>query len=362
MKKHRNLWPAITDFSNLLMASQQAQKGKRFRDNVLEFNFHLESELFRLQAELKAKTYTPGAYNTFYIFEPKPRMISAAPYRDRVIHHALCNVVAPIFERTLIIDSYANRVGYGSHRALRRFTEFARSSRYILQADIYRYFPSIDHEILKTIIRRKIECRDTLWLIDRIIDCSNPQESVINHFPGDDLLSPLTRRRGLPIGNLISQFMSNWYLNNFDHFIKETLKVKKYVRYVDDFALFADDHTFLKDARLSIEEYLASLRLKIHPVKSQLFKTKYGANFVGFRILPDRIRVRSDSLRRGRIRLRRKLADYHQGKINGQQLAQSTQSWLAHLDHANTWRLKQKIFQSPRLSELFRTPSINFGF
>jgi len=129
MKKHRNLWPAITDFSNLLMAAKQAQKGKRFRENVLEFNFHLESELFRLQAELKAKTYTPGAYNTFYIFEPKPRMISAAPYRDRVIHHALCNIVAPIFERTLIIDSYANRVGYGSHRALRRFTEFARSSR-----------------------------------------------------------------------------------------------------------------------------------------------------------------------------------------------------------------------------------------
>ena len=170
MKRYGNLWTQITDFSNLLSAAQKAQKGKRFRANILAFNYNLEQELQQLQTELQTKTYIPGEYRTFEIKEPKPRMISAAPYRDRVVHHALCNVIAPIFERTLIHDCYANRVGFGSHRALRRFTKFARSSKYVLQCDIRKYFPSIDHEILKSILRRKIKCPDALWLIDTLID------------------------------------------------------------------------------------------------------------------------------------------------------------------------------------------------
>ncbi len=164
-------------------------------------------------------------------------MISAAPYRDRVVHHGLCNIIVPIFERTFIHDSYANRCGFGTHRALRRFTEFARSSRYVLQCDIKKYFPSIDHEILKSLLRRKLKCQNTLWLLDKIIDNSNDQNSPIDYFPGDDLLTPIQRRRGLPIGNLTSQFFRNVYLNGFDHFIKEQLKVKKYIRYLDDFAI-----------------------------------------------------------------------------------------------------------------------------
>ena len=154
-------------------------------------------------------------------------------------------------------------------------------------------------------LRRKIKCRDTLWLIDSIIDNSNEQLVAVEHFQGDDLLAPLQRRRGLPIGNLTSQFFANVYLNGFDHFVKEQLKVSKYLRYVDDFALFADDWGFLAEARLAIEEYLAELRLKIHPVKSQLFATKHGANFLGFRVLPDRIRVRTENLRRGKRKLKK---------------------------------------------------------
>ncbi len=173
---------------------------------------------------------------------------------------------------TFIDDSYANRWGFGTHRALRRFTTFARSSRYVLQCDIKKYFPSIDHAILKTLLHHKIKCKDTLWLIETIIDNSNPQEPMIEHFPGDDLLSPLQRRRGLPIGNLTSQLFANVYLNGFDHFIKEELKCKKYLRYVDDFALFADDREFLAEAQQAIANYLINLRLKLHPVKSQLFE------------------------------------------------------------------------------------------
>ena len=345
MKRHGNLGHQIAEFSNLLLAAKKAQKGKRFRENVLAFNYNLESELFLLQSELQSKTYHPGAYRTFEIFEPKPRMISAAPYRDRVVHHALCNIIAPIFERTFISDSYANRIGFGSHRALHRCTKFARSSKYVSQCDIRKYFPSIDHEILKSQLRRKIKCPDTLWLIDTIINSSNTQEPAIDYFPGDDLLIPLERRRGLPIGNLTSQFFANVYLNSLDHFIKEQIKATKYLRYVDDFALFSDDKIFLDQAKIKIAEYLSNLRLKLHPVKSQIFASKHGINFVGFRILPDRIRVRNHNLRLGRKRLQQMLCDYKNGKIEQREISQSIKSWIAHLEHGDTWRLQQKIFK-----------------
>lgn len=158
MKRHGNLWPQITDFSNLLNASRQAQRGKRFQTNVLNFNYELESNLLQLQEDLLTKSYQPGEYNTFQIVEPKKRMISAAPYRDRVAHHALCNVIGPIFEATFTEDSFANRKGYGTHRALDKFIGYARSNRYVLQCDIRKYFPSIDHQILKRLLRRKIKC------------------------------------------------------------------------------------------------------------------------------------------------------------------------------------------------------------
>ena len=344
MRRHGNLYPKIYKFENLLLAIKKAQKGKRFQDNVLAFNYDLERELIQLHQELSSKTYQPGAYRTFTIREPKTRMISAAPYRDRVVHHALCNIIVPIFERTFIRDSYANREGFGTHRALQRFIEFARSHRYVLQCDIQKYFPSIDHEILKTIIRRKIKCRDTLWLIDNIIDNSNEQFAVIEHFAGDDLLTPIERRRGLPIGNLTSQFFANVYLNGFDHFVKEELKVQNYLRYVDDFAFVSDDQIFLAEVRLAVEEYLSKLRLKIHPIKSQLFETKVGANFLGFRVCPEKIRVRQENLRRARRRLKKLQREYAQGKIDWQDVKQSLNSWVAHLEHGDTWQLRQKIF------------------
>ena len=344
MKRYGNLWPEIVAFENLLLAARKAQKGKRFRPNVLAFNHQLETQLIQLQQDLATKIYRPGPYKTFTIREPKHRLISAAPYRDRVVHHALCNVIVPLFERSFIDDSYANRLGFGNHRALQRFIRFARSSRYVLQCDVKKYFPSIDRKILKSLIRRKLKCPDTLWLIDLILDSSSPQEPVVEYFPGDDLLVPVQRPKGLPIGNLTSQFFANVYLNGFDHFVKEQLKARKYVRYVDDFALFSDDRGFLAEARLAIEQYLATLRLKIHPIKSQLFATRHGANFLGFRIFPDRIRVRAENLRRSRRRLRQLQAAYASGEIDFQALDRSMQSWIAHLDRGDTWRLRQRIF------------------
>jgi RNA-directed DNA polymerase len=353
MKRYGNLWHQVIDFENLLRAARQAQRGKRFRPNVLQFNYHLEQELSQLQHQLKAQTYVPGEYRTFRIFEPKPRLISAAPYRDRVVHHALCNIIIPIFERTFIPDSYANRKGLGTHRALKRFIEFTRFHHYVLQCDIQKYFPSIDHSILKAILRRKIKCPETLWLIDTIIDHSNEQEPILEYFPGDDLLTPDKRRHGLPIGNLTSQFFANCYLNGFDHFVKEQLNATHYLRYVDDFAFFSNDRGFLADARVAIEAYLTTLRLRIHPIKSQLFATNVGANFVGFRVIstgntipkPIYLRVRNDNLRRARDRLCFLQDAYLNAEIDLVQLTQAMHSWLAHLEHADTYRLRQRIFQ-----------------
>jgi RNA-directed DNA polymerase len=196
------------------------------------------------------------------------------------------------------------------------------------------------------LIRRRIKCPETLWLIDLIIDGSNEQEPVIEYFPGDDLLTPVWRRKGLPIGNLTSQFLANLYLSPFDHFVKRDLKLGQYLRYVDDFAAFSDDRQELADARTAMEARLATLRLKMHPIKSQLFETCYGANFVGFRVLPDRIRVRNDNLRRARQRLKELQAAYAAGEITLKPLVQRLQSWEAHLLHGDTYRLRHSIFDA----------------
>ena len=314
--------------------------------NKYETNFDilLEIELFQLQKELREKTYQPGAYKTFEINEPKKRMISAAPYRDRVVHHALCNIIEPIFDKTFIYDSYANRKGKGTHKALDRFVKYFRSSQFVLKCDIVKYFPSIDHEILKNLIRRKIKCKDTLWLIDLIINNSNPQTPRNEYFSGDTLFTPFERKRGLPIGNLTSQFFANIYLNQLDHFIKDELGIKRYVRYVDDFAIFSHDKMYLSALRKNIEIKLEEYRLRIHPVKSQITQVKFGENFLGFRIFPDRIRVKSDNLRRARKRLQKMELDYKNGNIDLKEIGQSVQSWVSHLDYGDTYCLKENIF------------------
>ena len=149
-KVYADLWPQVTDFENLYLAYRKAAKGKRGKAPVASFEFNLEAELCRLQDELIADTYRPGPYHSFYIRDPKHRLISAAPFRDRVVHHALCNVIEPIFERTFIGDSYANRAGKGTHRALDRAQEFARRYHYVLQCDIEQFFPSVDNAIRGT--------------------------------------------------------------------------------------------------------------------------------------------------------------------------------------------------------------------
>src|SRR5262245_48434567 len=252
MKRVGHLWDRLVRFANLLRAAEKACLGKRFRPDVARFHFDLERELWQLHDELTKKTYRPGPYRTFVIREPKLRQISAAPYRDRIVHHALTQVLEPIFERFFLPDSYACRPGKGTHAAVRRCQQFARRFRYVRKADVQKFFPSLDHQVLKGLLARKIKDPDVLWLAGRIIDHSNPQEEVSLWFPGDELFTPGERRRGLPIGNQTSQFFANVFLDPLDHFVKDNLGAGGYVRYCDDFLVFADDKGFLADDRRQV--------------------------------------------------------------------------------------------------------------
>lgn len=343
MKTHRNLWTSITAFSNLLIASKKAQQGKRMQRNVARFNIDLEPNLFKLKQELETQQYRPGTYTAFFIRDPKPRMISAAPYRDRVVHHALCNIIAPILENTMINDTYANRKEKGSHAAADRYQYWAQRYPFVLRSDISKFFPSIDHEILKKEIRRKIRCWRTLWLIDLIIDNSNPQEEHIAYFPGDDLFTPFNRRRGLPIGNLTSQLWGNFYLNRFDHFVKENLKCQGYVRYVDDFAIFGNDKDELHAIQNQIVLFLAQYRLLLHPRKTRIHKTSEGVTFLGYRIFPTFRLLPSANVRRFRKRTRRYIKAYHNKKITLKKFLQSLRGWEGHALRADTFRLRKKL-------------------
>lgn len=344
MKRIGNLYTQICAFENLLLAARKAQRCKRYKNDVLAFNYDLEPRLARLQKQLIIKTYQPGAYKTFVIYEPKRRLISAAPYADRVVHHALYNIIEPIFDACFIESSYANRRGKGTHKALEHFQRLSRRYRYCLRADIEQYFPSMDHAVLKERIRRKIKCHDTLWLADSILDNSNEQEPVGKYFMGDDLLTPCMRRHGLPIGNLTSQLWANVYLDGLDHLMAAQFGGRRYLRYVDDIAVFSDSREELTEARLMLAELTASIRLRLHPVKTAVTEMRHGVNFLGFRFFPDRIRVRQENLRRARSRLKTQAKAYGKGVITVADLHNSIQSWITHVSFGDTWRIRDKIF------------------
>jgi retron-type reverse transcriptase len=337
MKTYNNLFDKITAWDNLLLAARNASRGRQYDASVAQFNFRLESNLLRLQRELMHKTYRPGPYTTFMVYDPKERMISAAPFRDRVVHHALCNVMEPIFEKTFVHDSFANRLGKGTHRAIERYQYYARRYRYVLKSDIRKFFPSLDHEILKRAFRWKICCTDTLWLANLIVDNSNEQENVaeIAHFEGEQILS----RRGLPIGNLTSQFWANVYLNCFDHFVKEDLGAMGYVRYVDDFVVFGNCKHELACFKVLIAEYLAKLRLVPHPDKTHIHRTGKGVPFLGFRVWPRYRIVKKERVRR----FERHLTSISQ-KFDATNLEQRLNSWLGHVRFGQSRRLEHRVF------------------
>ena len=347
LKSYKNLYPQITSFANLELAWRKARKGKRSKEAPARFDFDAEGELLRLQRELQGKRYQPGPYRSFIIHDPKKRKISAAPFRDRVVHHALSNVLEPIYEPRFIHDSYANRVGKGTHRALDRAQSFARRHRYVLKCDVETFFPAIDHACLRQILWRHITCPATRWLIDQIVDGGIgvlDDQYRMRWFPGDDLLAA-ARPRGLPIGNQTSQFWANVYLNPLDHFVKRQLKCGAYLRYVDDFLLFHGDRAVLHGWRDEIERFLAGQRLTIHPDKSVVFPSGNGIPFLGFVLYPNRRRLKKENVRAFLRRFRRQRRAIRQGRATWPAVEPSLRGWDAHAAHGDTWRLRVRLFQ-----------------
>jgi hypothetical protein len=352
MKRAGNLWPQVTAWKNLLESARLAAKGKRKRPDVARFLHEVEPNLCALRSALLDGSYRPGGYRTFWIWDPKPRQISAAPFRDRVVHHALTGVLERVFEARFCRYSFASRRGFGQHRALLFARDACRRHRYVLKCDIQKYFPSIDHEILKGSVERAIKCSETLRLARLIVDGSNRQEQVMSYFPGDNLFTPFERRRGLPIGNQTSQFFANVYLNPLDQFVLRELRPARYLRYVDDFVLFGDDQECLQEMRERIARFLCDLRLNLHDAKSRVYDCGDGLTFLGWRFLPNQMRLARGNIVRTRRRLKYLAKDFHAGRLGFEDLNARVQAWLGHASFGDTWQIRQNLFDGFILSEV----------
>ncbi len=344
MKRLGGIWSQLVSFENLLNAYYKARRGKRDSTDVAEFTLNLEGELIRLQQELIAGEYQPGHYRLFTIYERKPRLIAAAPFRDRVVHHAIMNCIEAPLDRTFIFDSYACRKGKGVHKAVERYQGWAQRYTYVLKMDVAQYFPSIDHDILKEKLCRRIKDRQLLKLLGRIIDGSPASAIAPYYFTGDDLLTPIERRYGIAIGNLTSQFFANLYLDDLDHHIKHFIGVKAYLRYVDDMVVIEDDKSRLSDIRAMVCEHLAADRLQLHPRKAHISPVVCGLDLLGYFVYPKSRRLRNDNGHRFSRKLRHFAQGYAEGKVGWKTINASVQSWVGHSIHAETEGLRRAIF------------------
>lgn len=334
MKTYKNLYPEICSFANIHRAYLKARQGKRYKNDVLKFSAQLEDNLIGIHNHLLWKSYRPSPYRYFTIHEPKERLIAALPFVDRVAQHALCNIIEPIHDRSMISDSYACRIGKGVQAGVNRTTQFLRDTHnrwgkvYCLKADVRKFFPSIDHATLKRIVRRRISCPDTLSLIDVIIDS-----------PGDNT--------GLPIGSLTSQIWANVYLDQLDHFIKERLRVQYYVRYMDDFIILCDDKDALRRILQDVTGYIENqLHLKLNK-KTQIFPlATRNIDFLGYRMWPTHRLLRKNNVKQTRRKFTKFSRLYGQREMNLSDIHPSIMSWLGHANHANTYHLRSKMLSA----------------
>jgi RNA-directed DNA polymerase len=361
---YRNLWPQLVSFENLWSAYLAARRGKRRRPAVAAYELDADTRLLRLQERLEANTYAPGAYRTFMVQEWKRRLISAAPFEDRIVHHALCRVIEPIWEARFIHDSYACRVGKGTLAALNRAQHFARGHRYVISLDVREFFPSVDHAILESTLARHIADQRVLDLCRTIIAggrdlLAEAYTPVL--FPGDDPstgspstgsgtgqgLFALLRPRGLPIGNLTSQFWANVMLHPLDLFIKQELHCRAYLRYADDLLLFADDKDTLHAWRNAVRQRLAALRLTIHEHRAQVSPVAAGFPFVGWTITPEKRRLRRRNVVAFWRRYRQRLAAYGRGEIDLDRLGATVHGWIGQTKHGSTTGLRKAVLRLP---------------
>jgi retron-type reverse transcriptase len=279
MKRHGNLWEKITSMENLRAAYRSARKGKTWQRAVQRCDINTEARLLRLQKMLVDKTFTTSEYKTRTIHEPKKRLIYRLPfYPDRIVQHALMNVLEPIWEGLFIHDSHACRKGKGIHSGSIKTMQHIRKYDYCLKCDISKFYPSIQHDTLFQIIKRKIKCSDTLSLIR-------------------DIVYSIGGGKNTPIGNYTSQWFGNLYMNELDQYVKHALKIKAYVRYCDDFLLFLNDKKRLNDCAEKIKTFLGD-KLNLLLSKCSLFHVKQGVDFLGYRHFRKHILLRKSTTKR----------------------------------------------------------------
>jgi len=342
-----DLYAEICSYDNLLRAYKKARKHKTLRPEVIKFEQDLEGNLLQLRSELILHAYKPRPLATFVICDPKTRKISKSDFRDRVVHHALCNIIEPILEKKFIHDSYANQKGKGTLAAIKRFEQFNRKvSRnntrdcFVLKADIRHYFDTVDHKTLVRMISRKINDEKVLLLIKTML------ENHKTNSPG----------KGMPLGNLTSQFFANVYLNELDQFVKHKLRVRHYIRYVDDFVIIGSSEQILDGYKTKIDEFLKEmLSLELHPDKSKIRKIERGIGFLGLRIFPHHKILKKRNIRKFQMKLHLLSRQYDQEMLDYNAVYNFMEGWAAYAKNANTYNMRSmnlRMFENRFIHEI----------
>lgn len=347
MKTCTNLYKNICTLENFKLAFEKAKKGKANKDYVIKFEENLDQELKQLQIELETLTYKPRELKRFIVRDPKSRVIHASAFRDRVVYHALINIIEPIFEKVFIYDSYASRLNKGTLNAVLRFDYFKRKVTkngqlvknafdnnlvigYVLKADIKHYFDTVNHNILLKILSNKIRDEKVIWLILQILK---------NYEIG-------TPGVGMPLGNLTSQFFANVYLNELDYFVKHNLKAKYYIRYVDDFIILHDNKKVLEDFKKEINDFLINyLKLELHPEKSNIIPLRNGISFLGYRNFYHYKLLRKSNKRKFEKNFNWKLELYEGGFLIYEDIIPSLKGWLGYAIWADTYNFRKNIIK-----------------
>ncbi len=344
MKTYNHLYEKLYSWQNLEEAYWKARKHKTNNPRIKAFDEHWQLYLCQLFKELRTQTYTPLPLQKFILRDPKTRVICVSDFRDRIVHHALVNILQPIFEQRFIYDSYASRKDKGNLPALKRFESFlrkvTRNGKHIqdaknnnqvmgfaFKADIRHYFDTVDHSILLNIIRRKVKDDKVIWLIQKILN---------NHKIG-------IPEKGMPLGNWTSQFFANIYLNELDQFVKHKLKSRYYIRYVDDFIILHHSKTTLQEYEKKINQFLTRLKLELHPDKCKILSLCKGVTLLGFRTFYQYKLIRQRNLRKIMKKLVELLEKYHSKKTDHRLIIEVLQGWNAYAKQGNTYHLRQRF-------------------
>lgn len=347
MKRFGNLYEQITDYENLWIAYLNARKNKRFRAEVLEFSHNVEENLIQIQNELIWKTYRVGRYREFYVYEPKKRLIMALPFKDRVVQWAIYQVIEPLLDRQFIPDSYACRKGKGVQKAFKRLQYWERKldrsckKPYYLKLDISKYFYRIDHDVLMSILERKFKDPDLLWLLETIIRSEDTKFGVPlgDHGFEEERIEGL----GMPIGNLTSQLFANLYLNELDQYAKHEMRLRYYIRYMDDIIILHESKQELWRILEEIDMFLRSeLKLQLNN-KTTIRPIKCGIEFVGHRVWPTHVKISKRTSKKMKRRLKYIQKAYARGEVTLEQARSTLMSYLGLLQHSDTYSLTKKI-------------------